>query len=286
MRPSWQIDLKWAAGLAACLLVFASGVLFSLAHLTERDTAVPLATAITAIGVSERVSDEDYAQVRAAAAGAPDVPAALSPLGVTVTGGEIAGLDKEQAANLVSAKFAGVLYDQGTDAANTLITQPPQGSDKGAISLGPASALTSDQHSQFQTYFMIAAAVTLALLGAVVATSRGFGRLGAPAFVLAAGSAPLVLLWAAASSAAGGEGDGGNVFIQAARQAFAGAAGDLRTTFAIAFTSAAGAAVLSLVAGLATPLVRHVQRARSERAARAPEPPDLAPAMPEPRSVP
>jgi hypothetical protein len=71
MRPPWQIDLKWATGLLACLFVMASGVLFSLDHLTGRDTAVPLSTAVIAAGISDRVTDEEYAQVQAAAVANP-----------------------------------------------------------------------------------------------------------------------------------------------------------------------------------------------------------------------
>src|SRR5438445_7115343 len=105
MRPSWQIDLKWAAGLLACLFVVASGVLFSLDHLTARDTAVPLSTAVITAGISDRVTDADYAQVQAAAVANPDGVVSLTPLSVTATGREIAGLSKDDAAKLMAGKL-------------------------------------------------------------------------------------------------------------------------------------------------------------------------------------
>ena len=34
-HPGWQIDLKWVAGIFACVAIVVSGVLFSLAWLSR-----------------------------------------------------------------------------------------------------------------------------------------------------------------------------------------------------------------------------------------------------------
>ncbi|MCH7484669.1 MAG: hypothetical protein IIA90_05915, partial [Chloroflexi bacterium] len=47
-RPGWQIDLKWVAGIFACVAIVAAGVLFSLAEITERGRAEPLSAAFVA----------------------------------------------------------------------------------------------------------------------------------------------------------------------------------------------------------------------------------------------
>lgn len=262
MRPSWQIDLKWAAGLLACLFVLAGGVLFSLDHFTGRDTAVPLSTAIIAVGITDRVTDEDYAQVQAAAVADPDANVSLGPLSVTATGRDIAGLSKDDAAKLMAGKLAAVLYDRGGDAAKTLIVQKLPNSDKNPLSLGSADMLSSDNHSMFAKYFLFAAVLSGFLLAVVAGMSRGFGRLGAPAFVVALGTAPLAALWAIAGPVIGTGDPNGNGAIFAAREAGHGAAGDLRSMFVLVVAVAVAAAIVALCGGIALVVFKRV-RARS-----------------------
>ncbi len=230
-RRPWQIDLKWAFGLLACLFVLASGVLFSLDHLTGRDTAVPLSTALIAFGISDRVTDKDYAQVQASAVANPDATVSLAPLSLTATGREIAGLSKDDAAKLMAGKLAAVLYDKGDDAAKALIVQKLPNSDKSPLSLGPAGVLSSDNHSTFSKYFLFTVVLSVFLLAVVAGLSRGVGRFGAPAFVVALGTAPLAILWAIAGPAIGTGDPNDNAAIFAARTAARSAAGDLRSTF-------------------------------------------------------
>ena len=261
MRPSWQIDLKWIAGLAACLLVLASGVLFSLSRFTERDSAVPLASAVLALGINERVSDEDYAQVQAAAAANSAAPVSLSPLSVTAAGSELAGLNRDQGVTLMANRLAGVLYDDGSAAAKQLIVDPPPGSsDEGPLSLGPTGSLTSDKHTNFQKYFWFSSAVALLLIAVVVFMSRGFGRLGSAALVLAIGTGPLALFWTVAGSAVGTGDADESVFLHAARLALRDTADDLRSTFGVVFLAAAATVMLALTGGIMVPLVRRFRR--------------------------
>jgi hypothetical protein len=259
MRPSWQIDLKWAAGLLSCVAILVTGVLFSLAHMTGGDTARPLATAIISLGIEDRVTDEEYTAIQAQAAEHPEAPLRLAPVALDIRGSDIAGLKKDQAANVVAGKVADVLYEKGSDEAEKLLVKPAN-SDKDAISLGPAGALSSDMHSTFQTYFYIAAVTSVLLLTVVVAMSRGAGRIGAPAFVVALTTAPMAALWALAAQAVG-EGDSGDKpAMLAARLTARTAAGDLRSEFLLIAGVAVGVAALSFVGGIVYAVVRRVRK--------------------------
>ena len=241
MRPSWQIDLKWMLGLAACALIVVSGALFSLSHVTRRDIAIPMASALVSAGIADRVSDEEYAQVQAVAAANPGSTVSLSPVALSFSGSEIAGLDKQAAASVVGAKLAGVMYDNGEVAAKSLIVTPDPATGQEPVKLGPVGALNASNHSMFTQLFLAAAALALFALGGVAMMARGWGRLGAPAFILALASAPLGVVWVAAGSAIGAGEAGEGVFAQNAREAFKGAAGDLGTVF----LAVAAAAVIS-----------------------------------------
>ena len=260
MRPSWQVDLKWAAGLLACVAVAVSCVLFSLRQVTERDTALPISSAILAAGISDRVTDEDYAAIQAQAATNTEGMIALGPVSLVVKGSEIAGLKKDEAARLVAGKLAAVMYDAGSEKAESYIVPPPADSEKKALSLGPAGALSSEMHSSFQMYLIVAVVITSILLGVVTAMSRGAGRLGAPAFVVALGAAPLAGLWALAAQAIGDGDIGDNPGILAAREAARNAAGDLRTTFLALVLVAGACAAGALVAGVGINVVRWARK--------------------------
>jgi hypothetical protein len=247
MRPSWQIDLKWMLGLLACALVAVGGVLFSLSHVTERETAIPVASALVSAGINDRVSDEEYAQVQAAAASSPTSNITLSPISLTFPGGNIAGMTKEQASAYVGASVANVMYDNGAAAAKSLIVTPPPESQQSAVKLGPVGALTASDHDLFTKLFVIVAIVALCLLGCVALLSRGWGRLGAPSFIVAVAIAPLAVAWKAAGSAVGTGDAGESLFVRAARESFNNASGDLSTVFLAIAACAAGAVVFSLL---------------------------------------
>lgn len=273
MRPSWQIDLKWAAGILACVSVLVAGFLFSLTQLTSRDTATPLSTALIAIGINERVTDEEYAALQATASANPEAEVSLSPVSIKVKGSEIASLDKDAASRLIAGKLAVVLYEQGISPAEALIVTPPPESEKKAITLGPSGGLTSSMHSEFRKYFTISAIVAFVLLAVVAGMSRGPGRIGAPAFITALSTAPLAALWALVAQAVG-EGDGTEKpAILAAREAARSAAGDLRSTFLLVAGVAFATAVLALVGGIAYAIFRRMRKARGSA------PPTLAPTL-------
>jgi hypothetical protein len=238
MRPSWQIDLKWMLGLAACALIVVSGVLYSLSLVTSRDTAIPLASALVSAGISDRVSDAEYAQVQAATVGSPTSNVSLSPVALSFPGSEIAGLDKQAAASVVGGKLASVMYDNGEAAAKSLIVTPAPESGQEPVKLGPVGAFTASNHTLFTQLFLATVTLALFALGGVAMMARGWGRLGAPAFIVAVGSAPLAVLGVVAKGAAGSGDPGEGVFAANARAAFDGAAGDLSTIF-LAVTAAA-----------------------------------------------
>ncbi len=261
MRPSWQIDLKWAAGLLACFAVVAAGVLFSLTHITQSDTALPLSTALISADIKDRVSDEEYAQVQAEAAANPDAPISLSPTLVVVKGSEIAGLSKDDGARLIGGRLAQVLYEMGDDAATRLIPDRDPNADKAPISFGPAAVLSDEYHSKFSNYLLIALVLSALLLGVVASLGRGFGRLGAPAFVVALGTAPMAIIWTLAGPAIG-EGDpDGNPIVLAARSTARSAAADLKSTFIVLLVIAVAVTAVAFFGGIVLTLTQRAREA-------------------------
>jgi len=281
MRPGWQIDLKWVAGIFACVAIVASGILFSLAEITERGRAEPLSTAFVAFLIDGRVTDEEFEAVQAQAAADPSGLVSLSPLDLDVRGSQIAGLDKEATSLLLAGEFATVLYEGGSETAEALILEPRPNEDgerQEAIELGPTGSLTADQYSTFRTFFLVSLAIVIALLGLVAFLSRGLGRLGAPAVVLALSTAPLAALWALAATAVGTPGEDEAFYAVIARQLVHDTAVDLRGFFVAVLSVALAWVVIAFVGTLLTPLSRKLGRKLATLAARTPQPEAPGPA--------
>jgi hypothetical protein len=124
---------------------------------------------------------------------------------------------------------------------------------------------------------MVTATLAIFALGGVALMARGWGRLGAPAFIVAVGSAPLAAAWVAANGAIGTGDPGEGIFAQNARSAFNGAAGDLSTLFLAVAAAAVISGVLcvlgsamSMAVSKAVPAV--VEPAAEAMAAPAPKP--------------
>ncbi len=280
-RPSWQIDLKWVAGIFACVAIVVSGVFFSLAEITERGRAEPLSTAFVAFMVDGRVTDDEFEAVQAQAAADPSGLVSLSPLDLDVRGSQIAGLDKEATSLLLAGELAAVLYEDGPEAAEALMLEPGPNEDgelQEAIELGPTSSLTADQHSTFRTFFLVSLAIVIVLLGLVAFLSRGLGRLGAPAVVLALSTAPLAAFWALAATAVGTPGEGEALYAVIARQLVHDTAGDLRGFFVSVLSVALAWVAIAFVGTLLTPLSRKLGRKLATLAARTPQPEAPGPA--------
>jgi len=279
-RPSWQVDLKWVAGILACLAVAASGVLFSLVEITERGRAEPLSTVFVAFMVDSRVTEAEFTAVQAQAAAEPAKPVSLSPIDIEVRGSAIAGLTKEETSLVFAAEFATILYDGGEAAAEALILEPgpdAEGQPQEPIDLGPAGSLTAGDHSTFTWIFLGALAAVVALLGLVAFLSRGFGRVGAPGVVLALSTAPLAALWALAGNAVSDAGEDEGLFGTIGRGLLTDLAGDLRGFFLSVLLIAAGGAALTVAGALLMPLARKIDRKFAQPAIAAPEPETPAP---------
>ena len=277
-RPSWQIDLKWVAGIFACAAIVVAGVLFSLAEITERGRAEPLSTAFVAFLIDGRVTDDEFEALQAQAAADPSGLVSLSPLDLDVRGSQIAGLTKEETSLLLAGELAAVLYEDGSEAAEALILEPGPSEDgelQEAIELGPTGSLTADQHSTFRTFFFVSLAIVIALLGLVAFLSRGLGRLGAPAVVLALSTAPLAALWALAATAVGTPGEDEALYAVIARQLVRDTAIDLRSFFVAVLSVALAWVAIAFVGTLLTPLSRKLGAKMASRGSLAtPEPLD------------
>ncbi|HEY5640983.1 MAG TPA: hypothetical protein VIW01_13135 [Dehalococcoidia bacterium] len=274
-RPSWQVDLKWVAGIFACVAILISGVIFSLNEITERGRAEPLSSVFIAFLIDGRVTDEEFEAVQAQAAADPSGPVSLSPLDVELPGSEIAGLEREEASLIFAARFTAVLYDEGPEAAEALILEPgpnEDGEPQEAIDLGPTSSLTGSQHSTVRTIFLASLAIVLVLLGPVAFLSRGLGRLGAPAVVVALSAAPLAAFWSLAGNAVGTPGEDEELYAVIGRGLIRDMAGDLRDFFLAIFGIALAWAVIAFVGTLLTPLSRRLGRKVAAALQKAPQP--------------
>ncbi len=278
MRPSWQIDLKWVAGIFACVAIFVSGFLFSLVEITESGRAEPLSTAFVAFLIDGRVTDDEFEAVQAQAAADPSGLVSLSPLDIEVRGSQIDGLDKEETLLLLAGGLAAVLYEEGPEAAEALFLEPgpnEEGEPQEAIELGPISSLTASQHSTFRTFFFVALAIMIVILGLVGFLSRGLGRLGAPAVVLALSTAPLAAFWALAATAVGSPGEDEALYAVIARQLVHDTAVDLRNFFVAVLSVALAWVAIAFVGTLLTPLSRKLGAKIASRGSLAtPEPLD------------
>lgn len=274
-RPGWQIDLKWVAGIFACVAIVVSGVLFSLAEITERGRAEPLSAAFVAFLVDSRVTDDEFEALQAQAAADPSSLVSLSPLDVEVPASQIVGLDKEETSLLFAGELTAVLYAGGTEAAEALILEPRPNDDgelQEAIELGPAGSLTAAQHSTFRTLSFASLAIVIALLGLVAFLSRGLGRLGAPSVVIALSIAPLAGFWALAGNAVGTAGEDEALYAVIARQLIRDTAGDLRSFFVAVLSIALAWAAIAVIGTLLTPLSRKLGRSFANRFTPAPQP--------------
>jgi hypothetical protein len=234
VRPSWQVDLKWVAGIAACVAIVFAGVLFSLTIISEQDRAEPLSTLFIGYQIDSRVTDEEFEGVQEDAAADPDSFVSLSPVDMEVKGSEIAGLTREDASLLIAGDLARLLYVEGEVAAEKLVLEPrpnAEGDPQEPVSFGPAGSLNSGAHANFKKLFAIAMMAVVGLLSLVAFLSRGFGRLGAPAVVLALTAIPLTAFWALVGQAVGSPGEDEPVYAVVARSLIRDTAADLRGFF-------------------------------------------------------
>ncbi len=258
VRASWLVDAKWVAGLLCLFCALAAGLLYSITALTSRETATGIFTATVGGTVSSQLSDEEYAAVSAAAAANPDAEYNVGATTATVKGSELAGLSKDQAVALVMSRIAVVHYEQGPDAAETLITA--SGEDGKEFSIGPVRPLTRDTRDAVHPYYIGFAIAALAMAVPLIFFSRRFGRLGSPGMVLMMGSAPFALAWHLLDNAAAGITEEKGVFASALATAIRTPAADLSGTFARLFFVGAGMAGAAIVGHVAWPLALRAYR--------------------------
>lgn len=115
MRPSWHVDAKWLAALAAVFLVLAASAVYTAYRLTEHDTATGAFTAIAVSLLEERVDAGEWERIRAEAEANPEAEYYVPGVNVTLTGAEIARSTLPQALELVMSRVADKLYYEGSE---------------------------------------------------------------------------------------------------------------------------------------------------------------------------
>jgi hypothetical protein len=258
MRASWLVDAKWVTGLLCLFCVLAAGFLYSVTALTGRETATGIFTATVGGTVNSQLSDEEYASVSAAAAASPDAEYNVGATTLTVKGSELTGISKDQAVALVVSRIAVVHYEQGPDAAETLITA--SGEDGRQFSIGPVRPLTKKTHDSVRPYYLGLAGAALGLIAPLVFFSRRFGRLGSPGVVLMVGSAPFALAWHLLDNAAAGITEEKGVFASALAAAIRTPAADLSGTFTRLLFLGAGMTGAAIVGHIVWPWALNAYR--------------------------
>ena len=250
MRPSWQIDLKWVFGLALLAAVLVSGVLYSLAQLTERDPATGAFAGIMSSFAKEGGDPEGYADIQAAATANPDVEITIDRVTFPVKGEEIVGLSYDQAIDLVVLRLAEILYTDGPAAVEGYFEGRAieDGAEAPPPDLGVFAIFTQDSHDGLLRAFGFSLVPVFLLLLPVAFFSRGPGRLGSIGAIATLGTLPFAILWVVARETAKNPADGaeGAVAI-AVSPTVSGLANDFLVLFAVA----GAAAILAATAHIA-----------------------------------
>ncbi|MEE8369420.1 MAG: hypothetical protein V3S00_01475 [Dehalococcoidia bacterium] len=233
MRPNWQVDLKWLAGLACLVCILLASTAYSFSKLTEEEPATGIFTGIVATFAMEGSEPEDFAEIQAQAAANPDDDFTIGDITLPVAGREIASLSYEEAVDLVVGRIAETLYADGPAAVEQYFADSVENDSGDEFSLGPFGLLTRNTHDTVSP-FLIAFTVGALLLSAfLVYVSLRFGRLGSPGAVLAAGTGPFALLWFAIKEGTKDtDGEGvGSALAQALSPTAGEAAGDFLRLF-------------------------------------------------------
>ncbi len=199
-RPSWQTDAKWVVGIVAFLVVAATALVGSLVKLTERETAMTLASTVMATMFSPSGLDDprDVDLVRAELETDPDQT--LEPLpGVTITAADVEGKSPREIRLLLFRRLAEPIYDHGTFADST--NEPAANVDEQGLitptadQVGLLVLLSNESHQLILKVQTIALIVSALLLLLLIALSTGFGRLVSPGWVLLLVSGlPMIIL--------------------------------------------------------------------------------------------
>lgn len=195
MRPNWQVDLKWLAGLACLVCILLASTAYSFSKLTEEEPATGIFTGIVATFAMEGSEPEDFAEIQAQAAANPDDDFTIGDITLPVKGREVAGLSYDEAVDLVIGRIAETLYAEGPDAVEQYFADSSDPDSEDEFDLGPFGILTRDTHDSVRPFVIVFTVIALVLSALLVFFSRRFGRLGSPGVVLAVGTAPFALLW-------------------------------------------------------------------------------------------
>jgi len=253
----------------ACVIVVACGAHITHTRVTSSGTAVRITTPIFAAGIDDRIPAEEWTAAQARADEAPDSEITFSPVTFSVPASDIDGLTKEDGSWLLASHLASVLYDEGEAAAEALIAEPPRHETEdeegqGALSIGPLAVLSAERHSSFQTAFLASLVPVIITLGAVVLFSRGAGRVGAPAFVLALATAPLAFGWLVIGSAAGTPEPGDDEFLLSMREVISDEAAGIRNIFLVIAGLSILASVGAFFTGIGIAVHQRVRRPAEE----------------------
>lgn len=204
-RPYWHVDAKWISGLLLSAALGAALLVFNLVQITAEEPAVEILTLSLASMFNPEGLDQsgDIDTLLKALADSPNGSVKpVKELDIVVWEKDVDGKSPREIRNWFFRQWALPLYHEGPDGLAKLAEDPEMRADIRA-GLGPLGWINAQTHQRLQRVFQTTGALSLVLLGILLAFSHRFGRLGSPGTVVLVASLPGVLLFTILNSPLG-----------------------------------------------------------------------------------
>ncbi len=184
-RPYWHVDAKWICGILFTILLWITFNLYTLATLTSKDIAVPVATEIVAGRFSPNGLDDpvDIAKLKEDAAKTPSEE--LHPLpNTTITKTDLEELTPRQIRLKIFEQIVRPYYELGPEGVAEKQTVDATQQEKIKRQAGVLAYFNLQTHNKLQNLVWIFAVASLLPLAGLVFFSHQLGRLVSPALVM------------------------------------------------------------------------------------------------------
>jgi len=199
-EASPRVVSKWFIGFMFSLAFFALLVALQVMQITSEDAAKRTLRRTVAAATEIDVLIERHHEelVTRAESAAPNDPIVLEefPIGVTLTREETIDSTPDELRALLLDRSADVLYDEGADA---WLSEESTSADGGTFSLAglverAIGLLREGAHELVSIVLIVLAVISAVLAAALVAASRGFGRLVSLGAAMLVASAAMTLI--------------------------------------------------------------------------------------------
>lgn len=194
VRPYWHVDLKWAFGLIAVLLVTLTLLFAGFARATAKKTATTAIATATALLFSQNGLDagDDIQQLRDMIKASPKKSIGLVPgINITVTADDLKGATPREIRINIFQKIADPIYEGGSAGLTQLITDP---SLRSLFSNAAFMFFTKASHDGWQITALVLGLIALLPLATASLFSRRVGRIVTPAVIILTAALPLAVV--------------------------------------------------------------------------------------------